>query len=158
MKMLFVHAPEETQVIAQAGPRAFHRVAMDFAHPITVIVPSPFPLAWLVTNLLEYSSLLWQMVIGLPFIRVHGTALRSMSFHKWLKRWAVAVVAYLQTNLAAFSANYSGYRRAVIIPGTMPFDFIGTPPRWIIRVTMFSALFTRILVHFIGFGDNVGQG
>jgi len=158
MKMLFVDAPEGTQVIAQAGPGAFHRVAMNLAHPIAVIVPGPFPLAWLVTNLLENASMLWQVVVGLPLIRVHGTAFWSMRFHKWLKRGAVAVVAYLQTHLAAFPANHPGHRRAVILPGPMPLDFIGPPPRWIVRVTMFSALFTRILVHFIGFGDGVEQG
>ena len=157
MKMRFVHTPEGTQVIAQAGPSAFHGVAMDLAHPIAVIVPGPFPLAWLVTNLLENSSVLWQVVVGLPLIRVHGTAFWSMRFHKWLKRGAVAVVAYLQTHLAAFSANHPGHRGAVIIPGPMPFDFIGPPPRWIVRIPMFSALFTRILVHFIGFGDGVEQ-
>jgi len=80
MKMLFVHASEGTQVIAQAGPGAFHRVVMDFAHPIAVIVTCPFAPTWRVTNLLEYASLLWQVIIGLPFIRVDGTACRGMGF------------------------------------------------------------------------------
>ena len=158
MKMLLVHAPEETQVIAQAGPGAFHCVVMDFAHPITVIVTRPFSLTWFVTNLLEYSSMLWQVVIGLPFIRVHGTACWGMGFYKRLKRLTVAMMTHLQTNLTTFSAHHPGDRGTVILPGAMPFDLVGPPPGWIIGIPMFATLFTCILVHFIGFGDGVEQG
>jgi len=158
MKILFVHAPEETQVIAQAGPSAFHRVVMDFAHPIAIIVTRPFSPTWRVTNLLEYSSMLWQVIIGLPFIRVHGTAGRGMDFYKRLKRLTVAMMTHLQTNLTTSSAHHPGYWGTIILPGTVSFDLVGPPPGWIIGITMFSTLFTRILIHFIGFGDGVEQG
>jgi hypothetical protein len=158
MKMLFVHASEGTQVIAQAGSGAFHRVVMDFTHPIAVIVPRPFAPTWRVTNLLEYASLLWQVIIGLPFIRVHGTACRGMGFYKRLKRPTVAMMTHLQTNLTTFSAHHTGYRRMTILPGTMSFDLVSPPPGWIIGIPMFATLFACIMIHFIGFGDGVEQG
>jgi hypothetical protein len=156
MKMFFVHAPEETQIIAQAGPSAFHRVVMDFAHPIAVIVTRPFSLTWFVTNLFEYPSVLWQVVIGLPLIGVHGTAGWGVGFHKRLKRLTVAMMTHLQTNLTTFPANHTGYRGSIILPGAVSFDFVGPTPGWIVRITMFSTFFTRILIHFIGLGDGVG--
>ena len=158
MQMLFVYAPEGTQVITQAGPGAFHSVAMDFAYPITVIVTRPFPLTWLVTNLLEYASMLGQVVIGLPLIGVHGTAGWGMHFHKRLKRLTIAMLTHLQTNLTTVSAHHPGHRGTILLPGAMPFDLIGPSPGWIVGITMFATLFPGILIHFIRFSDGVGQG
>jgi hypothetical protein len=158
MKMFFIHAPEGTQVITQTSPSAFHGVAMDFAHPIAIIVTGPFPLAGLVTNLLENASVLWQVVIGLPLIGVHGTATWGMGFHKRLKCLTVAVVAHLQTNLTTFSTHHSGYRGAIVLPGAVPSDLVGPSPGGIVGITMFSTFFARILIHFIRFGDDVRQG
>ena len=81
-----------------------------------------------------------------------------MDFYKRLKRLTVAMMTHLQTNLTTFSAHHPGYGGTIILPGTVSLDLVGPTPGWIIGITMFATLFTRILVHFIGFGDSVGQG
>ena len=42
-QIVFVDAPEGSQECTQAGARTFTTVAVNFAHPIAIIITRPFP-------------------------------------------------------------------------------------------------------------------
>src|SRR4051794_24689442 len=144
MQVRFTHPPKRTQKIAQPCPDALHRIVVDLAHPITILIPCPLPLARRVTDLLEATPVLRQMVIGMPLISVHRAAFAGMNFDKSLQRLAVTMVAHVQAHLPAFASHDPGYRRAVVVPRTVPSDFIRTTARRILRFVVFLALFARV--------------
>src|SRR5439155_1591434 len=102
---------------------------MHFAHPIPIVVPRPFALAWGVADPRMGTSRFRQMGIGLPLIGVHRRGLRGAFFDKGFQGCPITVFANRQTNLTALSPDHASNRRTIILPSAVAFDLVRPPPR-----------------------------
>ena len=130
---------------------------MNFPHSVSIVIPCPLSPTRSMANLFERAARLGQMIIGWPFVCIHGTPLFRHLLDKWLQRFPVTMVTYFQASLMALTTNDARYRGPIAFPSPMPLDLVGPPTRRIAGVGMFMSLFTRILVHLIGFDDRVEQ-
>jgi len=78
-----------------------------------------------------------------------------MGFHKGLERRSIAVVADLQADVPAATANHPRNRRSITLPGAMTTGLIGTPARRVSKISVFAAFLASVLVEFIGFGHRI---
>ena len=99
------------------------------------------------------------MSIGIaPSFSGHMTVVKVRGYPTERIRFSITMMTDLQPHLTAVAPHYADHGRAIMVPGAMAFDIVGPPPGRIIRVSMFMALFSGILIHFIGFHDLIGQG
>lgn len=71
-EMLLVDAAKQTQEVTQSRPEAFHRVGMYFAYLVAVFIPRPFPLAGLMTDLLQRAPVFRQVIVSLLLVGMDG--------------------------------------------------------------------------------------
>ena len=144
-----MNAAKGPQEVTQAGPDAFHGVAMDFPDPIAIVITSPFFLG--MTDRAVPSACSSHSIIGVTLIGVEGGGRPGLVFDFRLNGVLGGIIAHLQANLTSFTPDHPQNGRTVI--GHRPFTglFVGSAAGWVIRVIMFGALFPCILEHFIGF-------
>ena len=73
-----------------------------------------------------------------------------MGFHEGLERRSIAVVADLQADVPAATANHPRNRRSIGFPRAMTTGLIGTTARWVGNISVFAAFLAGVLVEFIG--------
>jgi hypothetical protein len=121
VQIVFVHPAKRTDEVAQAGPNAFHCVAVCFAHTIAIVIPSPLALAWRVSHAGMGAPTFGQMVVRLPFIGVHGGRIPRAFFDEGLERLPISVLADFQTNLTTLTPDDARDRWPIIVPDAIAF-------------------------------------
>ena len=157
-EIVFADSAERAEEIAQAGPNAFHRVAVNFADTIPIIIASPLALTGHVAHGSMFPARLVQMVVGPPFIRVDNRIRPRLRDHKRLQGRTVTVRANLQAKDAAFASDKADNWNAIIVPHAMPAHPVRPAAGPIRRIRVFQALFACILIHLIHFDRGVVEG
>jgi hypothetical protein len=157
-EIVFANSAERAEEITQAGPNAFHRVAVNFADTISIIITSPLALTGHVAYGRMFPSRLVQMVVGPPFIRVDNRIWPRLCDEKRLQGRTVTVRANLQAKDAACASDKTDNRKAIIVPHAMPAHSVRPAAGPIRRIGVFQALFARILIHLIHFDRGVVEG
>ena len=154
-QILFMYASKGAQEIAQAGPDAFHGVAVNFADAIAIVVSGIFPLG--MTHRVMTPSRLDQMVVGRRFVRVHRSGFGRGSFDLRPNGLLLGVLTDGQTNLARSSSHYPLNRGAIVWHSAQASAIISAAARWIFCVPLERAFFARILKHLVCFRRQIGQ-
>jgi hypothetical protein len=148
-QVLLMRSSESSQEISQACPNTFHCIAVYLPLAISVIISCVF--SGRVTHGPMLSSRLANVMVGRRFIRINRGFLPCCFFDFRLNSFLLRIITNSETNLARFSSNDPMDRRAIILHGSDPSTFVGTPTRRIFRVTMFLSLLSSVLKHLVGF-------
>jgi hypothetical protein len=149
-------ATEQAKEIAAAGPNAFHRIVMDFANTITVIVTRPLTASGRMADGLVDTSSGGKVPIGRPLISVDDRIRAGMRYHEWFKRGAIAVATDAKTNVPTMAPDNSDNRWTITGPCPMAARLISPATRWVKRVGVFAAFLTSVLIEFVSF-ENDGR-
>ena len=153
----FADATEETQEVTAAGPDAFHRVVVDFANTITIIIARPLTAPWRMANRLVTTASGGQVLIGRPFISVDDRLRASMGDHERFQRGAIRPFTEAQTDHTTAPPDDPDNWRTIAGPGSVAARLVGPLARWVSWISVFAAFLASILIQLIGFGDWVGQ-
>jgi hypothetical protein len=153
----FADTTKEPQEIATARPNAFHRVIVDFANAITIIITRPFALSWRMADSPVDTTSGCELPISRPLIGVDDRIIAGVGQEQWLKRGAVAVVAEAQPDLPTATPHNPDNRWAITSPGSVTTRLVG-PATWrISHISVFAPFLASVLIEFIGFGHWVGE-
>jgi hypothetical protein len=153
----FAQATKQTQEIAAACPNALHRVGMDFANAITVIITCPLAPSWCMADCLVATASGSKMLIGRPFISVDSRVGARMAEHEGFQGGPISPLTNLETDVTTAASDDTDNWGTIAGPSSVATRLIGSPARWVERVSMFAALLTGILIEFVGFGHWVGE-
>ena len=153
----FAQATKQAQEIAAACPNAFHRVVMDFANAITVIITRPLAPSWRMAHCLVTTTSGSKVLIGRPFIRVDNRVGASMAEHEGLQGGPISPFTNLEADMATAASDDTDNWGTIALPGSVATRLIGSWARRIERVSVFAAFLTGVLIEFVGFGHWVGQ-
>ena len=154
----FTQATKQTQEIAAARPNALHRVVMDFANAITVIITRPLATVGCMANRLVTTASGGAVLRGRPFISVDDRVGARMGEHEGFQCGPISPFPNPAADLTTAAPDNTGNWGTIAGPRPVATRLIGPAPRWVERVSVFAALLTGILIAFVGFGHWVGQG
>ena len=146
-QVLFMDTPESTQEVAQAGPNAFQRVAMNLPYPIAIIIPGI--LANGMTHRPVPATCAGDVIVGTTFIGVEGAARLGATLNFGLDCGLLRIIADLQADLTRLTPNNAQDGRAVILFRAFPRTLVGSPAGRIVRFLMGGALYIGVLLHLI---------
>jgi hypothetical protein len=153
----FAQATKQTQEIAAARPNALHRVGMDFANAITVIITRPLATAWRMANCLVTTASGGEVLIGRPFISVDNRVGARMGEHEGFQCGPISPFTNLEADMATEAADNTDNWGTIAGPRPVATRLIGPPARWVEPLSVFAAFLTGVLIEFVGFGHWVGQ-
>ena len=154
-QVFFVHAAKGAQEIAKSCPDAFHRVAMDFAETIPIIVTRIFMVR--VTNRHMPPTGVRDVTVGRAFIGVEKRAGLGVSFDLGLDRRLLSIITDGQTNVARGAPDHAQDGRPVVVHRACPRSIVGATPRRVIGIVMFLAFFASIFEHLVRFRHGVRE-
>jgi hypothetical protein len=149
---------EQAQEIAAPGPNAFHGVGMDFANTITVIIARPLAASGRVTNRLVTTATRGEVLIGRPFIGGDDRVGARLGEHEWFQRGPISPFTEVQADLPTAAPDDPYNRWAVGGPSPVAARLVGSPARWVSRISVFATFLFGVLIQFIGFCHWIGQG
>jgi hypothetical protein len=152
-----IDATEQAEEIAAPGPNAFHRVVMDFANAITVVIARPLAAPWRMANRLVTTASRGEVLIGRPFIGGDDRVAARMGDHEWFQCGSISPFTDLQPDLVRVAPDNSDNRRTITVPGPVAARLIGPVARWVAWIGVFTAFLTGVLIEFVGFGHWVGE-
>src|SRR4051794_14436221 len=88
-----------TQPRTQERPKAFHRVDMDFAKAISIVITGKFSLA-VIDGMMVIPPLL-QSVINVVFIGIDGAAFDNHMLNNGLNGWLLNILQHVNDYLTA---------------------------------------------------------
>ena len=153
----FAQATIQTQEIAAACPNALHRIVMDFANAITVIITRPLAPSWCMAHCLVATASRGEVLIGRPFISVDDRVGACMGKHEGFECGSVSVSTHLEADMTTAASDNTDNWGTIALPGSVATRLIGPAARWVERVGMFATFLTGVLIEFVGFGHWVGQ-
>jgi hypothetical protein len=153
----FAQATKQAQEIAAACPNALHRVGMDFANAIAIIITRPLAPSWCMAHCLVPTASGSKVLIGRPFISVDNRIGARMAEHEGLQAVPISPLTNLEVDLTTTASDDTDNWRTIAGPGSVATRLIGSPARWVERVSVFATFLTGILIEFVGLGHGVGQ-
>lgn len=150
-------ATEQAKEIAAPGPNAFHRVGMDFANAITVIIARPLAPVGCMANRLVTTASGAEVLIGRPVIGVDDRVGARMGDHERFQCGPISVLTDPEADLAAVATDNADNRGTIALPRPVAARLIGSAAWWVEHLGVFAAVLTGVLVQFVGFGHWVGH-
>jgi hypothetical protein len=137
-KIRFMHAPEDSEKRAQSSMGTFTGIAVNFTHAIAVGVTRVFLLR--VTD----GNVIGPRAIPCEFVTREDAARRSQRGQNGLAGFLIRRFRDPNAHLAGFPADHLEDGWAVFREGAVPRFLVGTPSRWVVRVTMGVTFFPPI--------------
>src|SRR6266545_4656886 len=103
-------ATEQAKGVSAPGPNAFHRVVMDFANAITVIIARPLAMSRCMANCLVTTASGGEVLIGRPFIGVDDRVGARMGDHEGFQCGPISVVTDPKADMATAAPDNSDNR------------------------------------------------
>jgi len=128
------HTTEGTEEVAQSEPVPFHRVAVDLAHAVAIVVACP--LLALGVDGEARPVVIAQVVVRVPLVRVHVRLRLGHAPHDRLDRLRGAPKHLAQKHFAGLASDHPEDRRAILLEGAVPVEAVTPPPRRVLGVRM----------------------
>jgi hypothetical protein len=126
-----VNTAKRTQEITGRSPQALHRVGMNFADAVAVIISRPFSLT--MTDRGMGSD---DMVVATPLVREDLGTDSGRLVNVLAQGFLVGMMNDPQSNLAGFSANRAHNRRAIVLVRPMSTLVVGSASGWVAWIAM----------------------
>ena len=150
-QVTLVNTAKRTKEITSGRPHAFHRVGVDFADTVAIIIACPFVLT--MTNRGMWPD---DVVVTVPFIGTDVRAGLRELVNMVMQGCLIGMVNDAQSNLAGFSSDGAHNGWAIVLVRSMSALFVGTRPRRVAGIKMRVTFFPHVLKHLIGFSPCVG--